>query len=146
MLTLAYGGQGPEDHSLRLRHTCASLAVSVGVNLPPLQRLLGHTSAQVTLDTYADLLDDDVDAVAITLITAICARVWPRAVCAEPRQIHNQQSSWAYARTALAVAEGFEPYSATWSGARNRPYQRNDITVINASYLLLPPKCAHGIL
>ena len=50
-----------------LRHTCASLAVSAGVNVLALQRMLGHTSAKVTLDTYADLFDDDLDAVAITL-------------------------------------------------------------------------------
>ena len=29
--------------------------------------MLGHTSAKVTLDTYADLFDDDLDAVAVTL-------------------------------------------------------------------------------
>jgi hypothetical protein len=32
-----------------------------------LQRMLGHTSAKVTLDAYADLFDDDLDAVAVTL-------------------------------------------------------------------------------
>jgi integrase len=50
-----------------LRHTCASLAVSAGVNVLALQRMLGHKSAKVTLDTYADLFDDDLDAVADTL-------------------------------------------------------------------------------
>ncbi len=50
-----------------LRHTCASLAVSAGVNVLALQRMLGHTSAKVTLDTYADLFDDDLDAVATAL-------------------------------------------------------------------------------
>lgn len=50
-----------------LRHTCASLAVSAGVNVLALQRMLGHTSAKVTLDTYADLFDDDLDAVAESL-------------------------------------------------------------------------------
>jgi len=49
------------------RHTCASLAVSAGVNVLALQRMLGHKSAKVTLDTYADLFDDDLDAVAVTL-------------------------------------------------------------------------------
>jgi integrase len=38
-----------------------------GVNVLALQRMLGHTSAKVTLDTYADLFDDDLDAVAVTL-------------------------------------------------------------------------------
>jgi integrase len=50
-----------------LRHTCASLVVSAGVNVLALQRMLGHASAKMTLDTYADLFDDDLDAVAVTL-------------------------------------------------------------------------------
>jgi integrase len=50
-----------------LRHTCASLAVSAGVNVLALQRMLGHASAKMTLDNYADLFDDDLDAVAVTL-------------------------------------------------------------------------------
>ena len=50
-----------------LRHTCASLAVSAGVNVLALQRMLGHTSAAMTLDIYADLFDDDLDAVAAAL-------------------------------------------------------------------------------
>ncbi|MDT5141135.1 MAG: hypothetical protein QOI79_459 [Mycobacterium sp.] len=41
-----------------LRHSCASLAISAGVNVLALQRMLGHTSAKVTLDTYADLFDE----------------------------------------------------------------------------------------
>jgi site-specific recombinase XerD len=43
------------------------LAVSAGVNVLALQRMLGHTSAKVTLDTYTDLFDDDLDAVVVTL-------------------------------------------------------------------------------
>ena len=29
--------------------------------------MLGHSSAAMTLDTYADLFDDDLDAVAVAL-------------------------------------------------------------------------------
>jgi integrase len=65
-----------------LRHTCASLAVSAGVNVLALQRMLGHKSAKVTLDTYADLFDDDLDAVAVTLnrryLPESAAKVLPR--------------------------------------------------------------------
>lgn len=61
----AAGIQAVTPHDLR--HTCASLAVSAGVNVLALQRMLGHTSAKITLDTYADLFDDDLDAVAVTL-------------------------------------------------------------------------------
>ena len=32
-----------------------------------MQRVLGHASAAMTLDTYADLFDDDLDAVAARL-------------------------------------------------------------------------------
>ncbi len=65
-----------------LRHTCASLAISAGVNVLALQqRMLGYTSAKVTLDTYADLFDADLDAVAVTLHARYSresvAKMWP---------------------------------------------------------------------
>lgn len=73
------GAQDITPHDLR--HTCASLAVSAGVNVLALQRMLGHTSAKVTLDTYADLFDDDLDAVAVTLDSRYSrgsvAKMWP---------------------------------------------------------------------
>lgn len=50
-----------------LRHTAASLAVSAGANVKAVQRMLGHASAAMTLDTYAELFDDDLNAVAIAL-------------------------------------------------------------------------------
>jgi len=62
-----------------LRHTCASLAISAGVNVLALSRMLGHTSAKVTLDTYADLFDTDLDAVASALDLK-CAQSVPKAV------------------------------------------------------------------
>jgi integrase len=31
------------------------------------QKMLGHASAAMTLDTYADLFDDDLDAVGVAL-------------------------------------------------------------------------------
>lgn len=53
-----------------LRHTAASLAVSSGANVKAVQRMLGHTSAAMTLDVYADLFDDDLDGVAVSLSDA----------------------------------------------------------------------------
>lgn len=47
-----------------LRHTAASLAVSAGANVKAVQKMLGHASAVMTLDTYADLFDRDAEAVA----------------------------------------------------------------------------------
>jgi len=69
-----------------LRPTAASLAVSAGANVKAIQRMLGHASAAMTLDTYADLFDDDLDAVAIALGEAASqqgvGKMWARE--AEP--------------------------------------------------------------
>jgi len=53
-----------------LRHTAASFAVSAGANVKALQRMLGHASAAMTLDIYAELFDDDLDSVAVALDVA----------------------------------------------------------------------------
>ncbi|MBS1906189.1 MAG: site-specific integrase [Actinobacteria bacterium] len=50
-----------------LRHTAASLAISAGANVKAVQRMLGHASAVMTLDTYADLFEDDLEEVATAL-------------------------------------------------------------------------------
>ncbi len=47
-----------------LRHTAASIAVHAGANVKALQRMLGHATASMTLDVYADLFDSDLDDVA----------------------------------------------------------------------------------
>ena len=56
-----------------LRHTCASLAISAGANVKVVQRMLGHATAVMTLDLYADLFDDDLTAVADRLGEAMRA-------------------------------------------------------------------------
>lgn len=53
-----------------LRHTAASLAIAAGANVKAVQRMLGHASAAMTLDVYADLFDDDLDGVAERLDAA----------------------------------------------------------------------------
>jgi integrase len=53
-----------------LRHTAASLAISAGANVKAVQKMLGHASAAMTLDVYADLFDDDLDAVGNALSEA----------------------------------------------------------------------------
>jgi hypothetical protein len=45
----------------------ASLAVSVGTTVKALQTMLGHASAAITLDVYADVFDEDLDDVAVAL-------------------------------------------------------------------------------
>lgn len=44
-----------------LRHTAASIAVHSGANVKAIQRMLGHSSAAMTLDRYADLFSEDLD-------------------------------------------------------------------------------------
>lgn len=50
-----------------LRHTTASLAVQAGASVKAVQRMLGHKSAAITLDIYADLFDSDLDDVAVRM-------------------------------------------------------------------------------
>ena len=50
-----------------LRHTAVSLAVSAGANVKAVQTMLGHASAVLTLDTYADLFPDDLEMVSAAL-------------------------------------------------------------------------------
>ena len=50
-----------------LRHTAASLAISGGANPKAVQTMLGHQSAALTLDTYADLFPDDLELVSAAL-------------------------------------------------------------------------------
>jgi integrase len=47
-----------------LRHTAASLAIHAGANPKVVHRMLGHASAAMTLDVYADLFESDLDTVA----------------------------------------------------------------------------------
>lgn len=47
-----------------LRHTAASLAVGEGATVRAVRRMLGHASATLTLDVYADLFEHDLDRAA----------------------------------------------------------------------------------
>lgn len=74
--TAVKNAQEADEHFPRitphdLRHTAASLAVSAGANVKALQRMLGHASAAMTLDVYADLFDTDLDDVATKIIRGI---------------------------------------------------------------------------
>jgi integrase len=53
-----------------LRHTAASLSISAGANVKAVQTMLGHASAVLTLDTYADLFPDDLEQVSVALDVA----------------------------------------------------------------------------
>jgi hypothetical protein len=64
-----------------LRHTAGSLAVSAGANVKAVQRMLGHASAAMTLVVYADLFDEDLNAVSDALdrdaSESFSSMVWP---------------------------------------------------------------------
>jgi integrase len=62
-----------------LRHTAASLAIASGANVKAVQRMLGHASAAMTLDVYAGLFGDDLDAVAEALDSLMPGNVHPVA-------------------------------------------------------------------
>lgn len=75
-----------------LRHTAASLAVSAGANVKAVQKMLGHASAAMTLDVYADLFSDDLEAVATALDAARSrqnvGKMWARGGHADPATGH----------------------------------------------------------
>ena len=56
-----------------LRHTAASIAISSGATPKVVQRMMGHASAAMTMDVYADLFPDDLDQVAERM-----AENWPK--------------------------------------------------------------------
>ena len=76
-----------------LRHTAASIAVHAGANIKALQRMLGHKSAAMTLDVYADLFDSDLDDVARTIDAAVqvasqdVGKMWAQANAAHVRNV-----------------------------------------------------------
>jgi integrase len=77
-----------------LRHTAVSLAVSAGANVKAVQRMLGHAKASMTLDVYADLFDEDLDAVAANLDAAIRSAAYPlRTQGAETHPSANSETS-----------------------------------------------------
>lgn len=62
---MALRGSGiPRVTPHELRHTAASLAVQSGADVRAVQRVLGHASAAMILDVYADLFDGDLDVLA----------------------------------------------------------------------------------
>jgi integrase len=64
---MASGSEFPRVTPHDLRHTAASLAISGGANPKAVQTMLGHQSAALTLDIYADLFPDDLELVSAVL-------------------------------------------------------------------------------
>jgi hypothetical protein len=99
-------------------NTAVSLAVSVGADVKTLQRALGHASAAVTLDMYADLFDKDLDELALTLDhharNAGAARIPPDRAARDEGQRPGELSLRS-CRLAANVATRAERPRNTWS-------------------------------
>jgi len=61
----------PEIHFHDLRHTCATLMLSQGVNPKIAPERLGHSTIAQTMDTYSHVLPDMQDQAAIALERAL---------------------------------------------------------------------------
>ncbi|KIP52467.1 tyrosine-type recombinase/integrase [Leucobacter komagatae] len=66
-----------------MRHTAASLAVKSGAHVKIVQRMLGHKSAAITLDTYADLFEDDLETLIERLDSDIDTAIVAKSVAME---------------------------------------------------------------
>jgi integrase len=64
----------------KLRGRGSRTGVQPGANVKVVQRMLGHSSAAMTLDVYADLFDDDLTGVADKLDETVgkCGQNAPR--------------------------------------------------------------------
>lgn len=103
-----------------LRHTATSLTISSGANVKAVQRMLGHASAAMTLDMYADLFDDDLDAVAESLnaqIPLIALPTGPQTRYTRPHTEHFAQ----FRNEANASRIARFSRSGTLDGAASRP-------------------------
>jgi integrase len=63
-----------------LRHACASLLIQAGASVKQVQQHMRHASAEMTLDTYADLWPSDLQAIGRTFDTLVEKRVEPKAL------------------------------------------------------------------
>lgn len=94
-----------------LRHTAASLAISAGANVKAVQRMLGHKSAAMTLDTYADLFDDDLELLAERLEQNV-GKKWAQGRMEVPGERTKPASCMRFARGNSAPPDGLEPSTA----------------------------------
>ncbi len=105
---IAIGLPGLTPHELR--HTSASLAVSAGANVEAVQRMLRHASAAITLDRYADLFEDDFDAVAVALDHAALRADAGKAPCRPWRVADRYRKTPGFTRGfSSVIPAGFEP-------------------------------------
>jgi integrase len=92
----------PDLHPHELRHTAASLAIASGADVKVVQKMLGHASATMTLDTYGHLFDDRLDEVATAMEAARDSEQAKRAAPPQPRDL-EQSAHPAAAPVAISL-------------------------------------------
>lgn len=95
------------------RHTAAFLAVKVGAKVRAVQRILCRSSAAMTLHTYAEPFDDDLNAVADRFSDAVTFSGLVRPLPTGTRELRQISCISVFARNSggysSAETEGFEP-------------------------------------
>jgi hypothetical protein len=105
-----------------LRHTAASLAVSAGGNVLALARMLGHEDPSLTLRTYADLFDPDLNALADVLDQHRAAALGPSIAYGNSENEGENvpgtlgQTAWLYSARLLPAVSG-----SGWRDLNPRP-------------------------
>jgi len=94
-----------------LRHTAASLAISAGANPKVVQRMLGHASAAMTLDVYADLFDSDLTSVADSV-----GKMWAQSAESHKRATQKMRLPAHMSTEAWSLLSGLNCYQQRWSG------------------------------
>jgi len=122
----------PDLHPHELRHTAASLAIASGADVKVVQKMLGHASATMTLDTYGHLFEDRLDEVAAAMDAARGAerakRIEAAAAASAPSAVANllpTAQEAANAEEALSsVSAGQDPFSHAYPRRDSNPRYR----------------------
>jgi len=106
-----------------LRHTAASLAVSAGANVKAVQGMLGNASAAMTLDVYADLFNDDMDALADAVnsqaITQSVGKLWAVGTEKVAQSPSRNEKTPGCPGVSLVAPTGIDPVTFRFSVERS---------------------------
>jgi len=96
-----------------LRHTCASLLLSAGIDVVAVSRLLGHSSPIVTLNIYSHAIRKDRAGVTDKLSELLCDASSSKLVADERNQLEDIAGSADKSLSELVGRDGIEP-STNW--------------------------------
>ena len=123
-------GTGEQVRAERLRihdrrHTAASLAIKSGANVKVVQNMLGHKSAQMTLDRYAGLFESDQVDVARRMDQMMAEPACHENATKTPRiilgQVIPKPKPPAKKGKDLVAPAGFEPATHGLGNRRSIP-------------------------